>query len=174
MAQVPGVPEGAAGAVPVAQVVREALTALGVEHDEHAPGRFAVVLPGASRQRTTCQLEVGEHTLSVRAFVARAPEEAQAEVHRWLLERNARAGAVAFALDPAGDVWLVGRVPLAGVSADVVDRVLGEVLDTADGSFDAILARGFATAVRREWAWREARGESTGHLEAFRHLRPQP
>ncbi|RJK97738.1 YbjN domain-containing protein [Vallicoccus soli] len=161
----------AAGA---AAVLRGTLAALGVEHEEVGPGRFAAVLPGEARLRTTCLLEVGRHALSVRAFVARRPDEAHAEVHRMLLERNARAGAVAFALDAAGDVWLVGRLPLVAVVPEVVDGLLGEVLEASDGTFNAVVERGFASAVRREWAWRERRGEPTANLEAFRRLRPAP
>ena len=32
------------------------------------------------------------------------------------------------------------------------------------------LAIGFLTSMRKEWAWRVSRGESTRNLDAFRHL----
>ena len=48
--------------------------------------------------------------------------------------------------------------------------MLGSVLDLADSSFNTILELGFASAIRREWAWRTARGESTANLAAFSHL----
>jgi hypothetical protein len=75
---------------------------------------------------------------------------------------------VGFALDPAGDVYLSGRLPLAVVTADELDRVLGEVLETSDGSFNTLLELGFETSIRREWEWRLLRGESTRNLDAFR------
>jgi hypothetical protein len=53
---------------------------------------------------------------------------------------------------------------------DELDRILGSVLEYADGSFNTILEMGFASAIRREWEWRTSRGESTANLEAFRHL----
>ena len=58
----------------------------------------------------------------------------------------------------------------ASVTADELDRIVGSVLEYADGSFNTILEMGFATAIRKEWAWRQSRGESTANLEAFRHL----
>ncbi len=44
------------------------------------------------------------------------------------------------------------------------------MLETADGSFDNLLAIGFLSSMKREWAWRTSRGESTRNLEAFKHL----
>ena len=51
---------------------------------------------------------------------------------------------VAFALDAVGDVYLVGRLPLDAVTADELDRLLGCVLEYADGTFDTLLELGFA------------------------------
>src|SRR5690606_35968838 len=121
---------------------------------------------------TACSLAVRDHLLMVNAFVARRPDENHDGVHRWLLERNARLPGLAFAIDGAGDIYLVGRLPLHAVTADELDRLLGAVLDTADSSFNTILELGFASSIRQEWEWRLARGESTRNLAAFEHLRP--
>jgi hypothetical protein len=102
--------------------------------------------------------------------VIRHPDENADEVHRWLLRRNARLQGVAYAVDEDGDVYLVGRLPLVGVTPETLDALLGTLLETADSSFDALLAMGFLTAMRREWDWRVSRGESTRNLQAFRHL----
>lgn len=153
-----------------AAVIRAALSEAGIEWEEARPASFAVTLPGERKQRTTVSLVVGEHSLSINAFVARHPDENAEAVHRWLLERNRRMYVVAFALDHLGDIYLSGRVPLAAVSPEEIDRILGCVLEYSDGSFNTLLELGFATAIRREWAWRTSRGESTANLEAFRHL----
>ena len=50
-----------------------------------------------------------------------------------------------------------GRLPLASVTPDEVDRLLGSVLEYADGSFNTILELGFASAIKREYAWRVSR-----------------
>lgn len=155
---------------PALEVLRAALADLGLGYEEPAPGTLVVSLPGERRLATTCALTVGTHGVTVTAFVVRRPDENHEAVHRWLLERNARASGVAFALDRLGDVYLTGRLPLHAVSVEEVDRVLGRVLDLADGSFNTLLELGFATAIRREWAWRTSRGESTANLAAFAHL----
>jgi len=153
-------------------VLREALTAGGLEHEEPEQGTFVVVLPGERKQKTTASVVVGGHSLSVNAFVVRRPDENHEAVYRWLLERNTRLYGVAFALDHLGDVYLTGRLPLAGLDAAEVDRLLGSVLDAADSSFNVLLELGFASAIRKEWEWRRLRGEPTHNLAAFRHLDP--
>jgi putative sensory transduction regulator len=111
--------------------------------------------------------------VSIHAFVVRRPDENHEAVYRFLLERNLRLYGVAFCVDHLGDIHLAGKLPLPAVTAEELDRVLGCVLDTADSTFNQLLELGFASAIRREWAWRTSRGESTANLEAFRRLMPQ-
>lgn len=152
--------------------VRDALTALDLPWSHADPGLFSVTLPGTRKLQTECALEVGRHSLSVRAFVARRPEENEAGVYGWLLERNLKLGLVAFARDSLGDIYLTGRLPVATVDRAMVDQLLGVVADTADSAFNPILELGFADSIRREWVWRRTRGESTANLAAFSHLDP--
>ena len=153
-----------------AEVLRAALAEL--EHEEPTPGTFVVTLPGEKKLKTTVSLVVGTHSLSVNAFVCRRPDENVDGVHRWLLERNTKLYAVAYAVDHLGDIYLSGRLPLHAVTADEVDRLLGSVLEASDTPFNVILEMGFASAIRKEWAWRTSRGEPTWNLEAFRNLAP--
>jgi Putative bacterial sensory transduction regulator len=154
--------------------VREFLSESGLEWEPGGPGTFVVTIPGVRKLRTTAALTVGEHAMTVNAFVARNPDENHEAVYRWLLERNRRMYAVAFAVDHLGDIYLVGRLPLSAVTSDELDRIIGAVLEYADGSFNTILEMGFATAIQREWHWRMSRGESTDNLAAFLHLVEHP
>ena len=151
-------------------VVLAALADAGVDWEEPAAGTYVVSLPGERKLRTTVALVVGAHSLTVNAFVVRRPDENTAGVHRWLLERNARASGLAYAVDRLGDVYVVGRLPLAAVTPEAVDAVLGTVHELADGAFNTLLELGFAGSIRREHAWRTSRGESTANLAAFTHL----
>ncbi|HET8616679.1 MAG TPA: YbjN domain-containing protein [Actinomycetales bacterium] len=159
----------------VEQLVLDHLADAEIEHERGGrPGEVVATLPGEHKLRTTVSLLVGEHSLSASAFVVRNPDENHAEVHRWLLRRNSRLQGIAFAVDADGDVYLVGRLPLDAVTPQSLDGLLGAILSTADGSFDTVLAMGFLTSMKREWAWRTSRGESTRNLEAFRHLLEDP
>jgi hypothetical protein len=154
-------------------VLRRSLEAHDLEVEETTPGSFVVVLPGVRKQKTTCSLVVGEHALTIQAFVARHVDENAEGVFRYLLERNLRMYGVAFAVDHLGDIYLTGRLPRSAITPEEVDRILGCVLEYADSSFNTILELGFASSIRREWEWRTSRGESTANLEAFRHLAPE-
>ena len=77
---------------------------------------------------------------------------------------------MAFAINELGDIYLVGRLPLTTITEQELDRVLGSVLQYSDSSFNPLLELGFASAIRREWAWRVSRGESLANLKAFEHL----
>ena len=134
---------------------------------ERVDDAFVVNLPGTRRLKTACWLRVGEHALSIEAFVVRKPDENVEQFYRYLLEHNARMYAVAWSIDTRGDVYLAGRVPLSSVSPGEIDRILGAVLEYADGSFNALLQLGFGSSIRREWAWRVKNGESLANLAAF-------
>lgn len=137
-------------------------------YSEVSPTSLLVDLPGEKKLQTPCRFDVGKHALEVHAFVCRKPDENFEGVYRWLLERNMRLYAVAFALDGMGDIYLDARLPLSGISTEEVDRLLGAVLEYADGSFNTILELGFASSIRKEWDWRISRGEPTRNLDAFR------
>ena len=156
----------------VVAVIREYLADSELEFDEPTPGTLIAVLPGTARLRTTTSLVVGRHSLTIQAFVSRRPDDDPAALHRWLLERNRSMYGVTYCIDHLGDVYLSGRLPLEAVSPKELDRVLGSILTHADGDFNAILALGFESAIRREWAWRLSRGESTANLTAFEAFRP--
>ena len=149
-------------------VVRATLEDSGLEWEQLGHGMFSVTLPGERKLQTPCRLDVGEHSFAVHAFVARHVDENHERVYRWLLERNLRMYGVGFAVDRLGDIYLDGRLPLAAVTPDELDRLLGSVLTYADESFNSILELGFASSIRKEWEWRKLRGESTKNLEAFR------
>jgi hypothetical protein len=150
-----------------AQVLRDYLADNDLDFTER-DGVFSFALPGERKLQTPVRLDLGPHALGVHAFVCRNPDENHERVYRWLLERNLKTYAVSYAVDHLGDIYLDARLPLALVTADELDRLLGSVLTHADGSFNMILELGFASSIRKEWEWRNLRGESTANLEAFR------
>ena len=139
-----------------------------LEFEEVSENVFSFSLPGEKKLQTAVRLDVGPHALGVHAFVCRRPDENTEKVYRWLLERNLRMYAVAFAVDALGDIYLDARLPLATASPDELDRLMGSVLAYADESFNVLLELGFASAIRKEYEWRKLRGEPTANLEAFK------
>ena len=159
----------------VRQLIEDTLTAheLTYTHHEGAHGGLpgiVVELPGERRLVTNTILSIGEHSVRIEAFVCRRPDENHEGVYRFLLKRNRRLYGVAYTLDNVGDIYLVGRMALETVSADEVDRILGQVLEAVDNDFNTLLELGFRSSIQKEWAWRVARGESLRNLRAFEHL----
>ena len=152
------------------EVIASTLAEREIAYERPEPGQFFVTLPGSKKLQTNCWLVVGEHSLLVEAFVCRRPDEAHEQVYRFLLRRNSRLYGVHYTIDKAGDIYLVGRIGLHAVTADELDRVLGQVAEAADGDFNTLLEIGFAGAIQREWDWRVSRGESVANLRAFSHV----
>lgn len=155
----------------VFELVARFLTDNEVDWEPGARDRELVAnLPGERKLRTGCSLLVGETDLTTTAFVIRNADENHAEFYRYLLRKNLKLPGLAYGIDGDGDVYVTGRVPLAGVDHDYLDRLLGAVLAAADEVFNELLIIGFRTSMQKEWDWRISRGESTRNLEAFRHL----
>ncbi len=152
------------------EVITEFLQSHDLDFELKDRNTFMVTLPGEAKLQTHCALVVGDHTLSINAFVIRKPDTDEDVVHKWCMTKNAAMYGIAFAINELGDIYLVGRLPLAAVNAQEIDRLIGSVLQYSDSSFNQLLELGFADAIRREWAWRVSRGESLANLEAFKHL----
>ncbi len=149
--------------------LHDQLVALGLPVEDGARDRELVVtLPGERKLRTVVSLLVGDRAVELRAFVVRNPDENHEQFYRYLLRRSLRTPGLAYAVDSTGDVYVTGRVLTAGLDDDAVDELMGAVLAASDEPFNQLLRLGFWTSIRREWAWRNARGEPTGNLEAFR------
>lgn len=135
-----------------------------------SPEQTMVLLPGATRIHVPVSVLVGARSLSASAFVCRNPDENHVKVYRWLLRRNLRLRLTAFGIDTSGDIYLTGYLPLAAVTGESLDALMGEMLQVADDSFNDLIGMGFLSGLKHEWAWRTARGLPTRNLDAFRHL----
>ena len=151
-------------------IIEEFLDSHDLDFERKDENSFLITLPGEKKLQTHCALIVGDHSLSINAFVIRKPDENEDAVHAWCLAKNASLYGIAFAINDVRDIFLVGRLPLSAITDREIDRLVGAVLQVSDSSFNSLLELGFANAIRREWAWRVSRGESLANLDAFVHL----
>ncbi|MGW6375242.1 YbjN domain-containing protein [Rhodococcus sp. NPDC055112] len=154
----------------IAKLIDAELAERELEYTRKGEGQFVVELPGERKLKTTCLLTVGAHGVRVEAFVCRKPDENFEGVYRYLLRRNRRLYGVSYTIDKIGDIYLLGQISTHAVTGSELDRVLGQVLEAADGDFNTLLELGFATSIRREWDWRVSRGEPLTNLQPFVHL----
>ena len=136
----------AAAVAAVAEFVADA----GVTAEELGDGRWFLRLAGERKLGIGVHLAVGDRTLRVESFFMRAPEEQRERLYRDLLLRQATSYVLRFTLDEAGDLFLVGQVPLRAVTAEEVDRVVGSVLDLADAAYLPAVEIGFASSIAAE------------------------
>lgn len=114
---------------------------------------FSMVLAGENKLTIPMAIALRSDGMRLESFFMRAPRENREETYRLLLSRNARARGVWFSVDADGDVFLLGHA--AVVTEEELDRVVGELLSTADAMFMPALSLGFAEYLAADLAWRE-------------------
>lgn len=151
------------------ELIRSFAQEQGIEAFEGTrPGEMVLVLPGEDKLNTSCSLICAANMLTLSAFVIRRPDENHVAFYRFLLQRNLQMPGLGYAIDEHGDVFLTGQVPLAAVTRDYLDQILGIVLAGTDEVFNDLLVIGFLGSMRKEWNWRVTREESLSNLEPFR------
>jgi len=112
-------------------------------------GRWYLRLRGDEKDFVTVWLTVRQRTLHHETQVMPAPEVNVAETFEYLLRRNADLYQMRFALGFEDAVYLVGELPVADVTEDELDRIIGSSLAYVDASFPTAMAIGFAGRYRR-------------------------
>lgn len=119
---------------------------------------WMTTLAGEWKRTIPLLIEFDERSLRISSLFTGAVDEGHARVYELLLQRNQRSGPVHFALDDAGNVILVGELPLEVVDAARFDELLGTVLDLSDRTFNSVLRTGFAGYLAAEQRWRRGAG----------------
>jgi hypothetical protein len=143
-----------------AEIIEAYLREHEIRHERPSGSDWTVQLRGEKKLSTTVLFAVRERTLAVEAFFMRRPNENHADFYRMLLRANMRTYAIRFAVDDVGDVYLVARIPLASVTEEELDRVLGAILTTAEETFMPAIEVGFASYLERDMAWRAAQTQT--------------
>jgi hypothetical protein len=112
-------------------------------------GRWYLRLAGEEKDFVTVWLTIRQRTLHHEAQVMPAPEVNIAETFEYLLRRNRDLHQMRFALGTEDAVYLVGEVPVASVSEEELDRIIGASLHYVDDVFPTAMAIGFAGRYRR-------------------------
>ena len=112
-------------------------------------GRWYLRLRGDEKDFVTVWLTIRQRTLHHEAQVMPAPEVNVEATFEYLLRRNADLHQLRFALGAEDAVYLVGEVPVAEVSEDELDRIVGSSLAYVDAYFPTAMSIGFAGRYRR-------------------------
>ena len=93
-------------------VIDDFLSSHDLDYEQKDENTYLITLPGEAKQQTHCALIIGDHSLSINAFVIRKPDENKAAVFEYLLKKNAGMYSIAFAVNELGDIYLVADYPL--------------------------------------------------------------
>jgi hypothetical protein len=140
------------------QLIVDTLTASGLDVDEVGEDRWMTMLAGEWKRTIPVLLALEDRSLKLTSLLCGVPDEGHEEVYALLLHRNERLTWIHFALDDEGDVVMVGTIPRDVLDAAVLDEVLGQVLLTADETFNSVLRAGFASYIEAEQRWRAKNG----------------
>jgi hypothetical protein len=124
---------------PLARLMEE----LAADGHATAGGGWVVHVPCAKRGHVAAQITASERTLTLRAFLIRAPDRGHEEVFRRLLRKNFSTRDWRFAVDDAGDVYAVADTPYREGSADVLDGLLGALSVLVDEVYEGLMRTGF-------------------------------
>lgn len=119
------------------------LAALDLEGRPVSGGGVMVPVPTQRRGPVGVHILESERTVSLRAFVMRAPDRNHADVYRRLLRRNLQPAPWRFALDADGDVFAAADTPRLDLDADRLDALLGALSTTVDEVFEGLVRLGF-------------------------------
>jgi hypothetical protein len=108
-------------------------------------GRWGIRLRQQVREATTVWFDVGELTIAFEAYLLPAPPYRADEVHRQALRRNQSGWPATIALDPDGDMFIIGRIPTARVTRNDIDRAVGAVYAMVELAFPAMIQSGFGS-----------------------------
>jgi hypothetical protein len=96
-----------------------------------------------AREATTIWFDVGDLTVGFEAYLLPAPVHDAEAVYRHCLARTYRAWPAAIALDDRGDLYVMGRIPLAALDAEHLSQVVAAVYQVIELSFHPLLRRGY-------------------------------
>jgi hypothetical protein len=125
---------------PVARLVEE----LEVGAVPAPGGGWVVHVPTAKRGDLAAHISATERTVTIRAFVIRAPDRGHLEIFQRLLRKNLMTREWRFAIDGAGDIYAVADAAVEGVDADALDGLLGGLSALVDEVYEGVLRTGFA------------------------------
>lgn len=107
--------------------------------------RWFVRLHGEAKDAYSVWFEIDQRTVRFETYVMPAPEENNAAFFEQLLRRNDALRDVRFCVGAEQAIFLKGRFDIRQLDAEALDRVLGEIYETIERSFQSALRVGFAS-----------------------------
>ncbi len=119
-----------------------------VERGEPDQRRWYVRVCGEEKDVWTIWFTLGQRTLHYETYLVPAPEENQARFYEHLLRRNRSLTGLKLEIGPEDAVFLSGATPVAQVSAEVLDGIVGSMYAATELIFRPAMRIGYASKFR--------------------------
>lgn len=116
---------------------------LAVDRTDDGGVRWYVRMRGEDKEFTTVWLSLGQRTLRYETYVIPAPEENAGELYEHLLRRNNTLVGAHFSIGVEDAIFLRGEMPLAQLTFDELDRVIGTLYAQVEQCFQMLLRIAF-------------------------------
>jgi hypothetical protein len=110
-------------------------------------GRWGLRMAQRARDFTTVWFDVGQITIGFEAYLLPPPRYNTAEVLGYCLKRNYRSWPAFIAADDRGELYVRGRVPIAGLTEEDIETALGTIYELIEISFQPLLKLGYISEV---------------------------
>lgn len=112
---------------------------------ERGVRRWYLRVRGEEKDSFTLWLTLRQRTLHFETYLLPAPEENHAQFYEHLLRRNQKLNGMAFVIGIEDAVFLQGQLPVAAVTDDDLDRILGSTYAYVEQCFRPAARIGFAS-----------------------------
>lgn len=133
----------------LAEQLAENPTVLAVERDETGALRWFMRLTSDEKGVFSVWFTLQQRTLHHETYLMPAPIENQARCYEQLLRRNRTLHGVQLAIGDEDAIYLVGRVPVEGLDAEVLDGILGAHYAAVEQCFRPAMRVGYASLFNR-------------------------
>jgi len=106
-------------------------------------GRWGLRMAQRTRDFTTIWFQVGEITIGFEAYLLPPPPHHAETVLQYCLKKNYRSWPAYIAADDRGELYVRGRIPVAHLTTDDIERAVGAVYELVEISFKPLLDLGY-------------------------------
>lgn len=124
-----------------------------VEHAKHPDDKghhhWMIRLRGEEKGVIALWLTLRQRTVYFETELMPAPEENREALYRFLLVKNAELRGLHLAIGPEEGIYLITEVPVAEVTLERLDELVGATLHYIDEIFPTAMGLGLASLYRR-------------------------
>jgi hypothetical protein len=127
-----------------------------IEHqdvpDDRGHFHWLIRLRGEERDVITLWLSLRQRTVFVETELMPAPEENIEALYRYLLVKNHELRELHLAIGPEAGIFLVAQVPVAELTTERMDELVGATVTYVDDMFPTVMSMGLPSIYRRRRA----------------------